>query len=153
MTTITGRTLGAAACAVMVGAAALMAAGRQAASPPPLTITLTGQSMLRSDLRATAPKAVPVIAGLLTGDVVFTNFEGAVALPGQAVNEGRGFLAPPEALKYVAIHELCHLKYRDHSPRFWGLVGSLYPDWRDQRDWLKTRGHALKAELARLVGH
>jgi len=29
---------------------------------------------------------------------VFTNFEGAVALPGQRVSEGRGFLAPPEAL-------------------------------------------------------
>jgi hypothetical protein len=40
--------------------------------------------MLRSDLRATAPKAVPVIAGLLKGDVVFTNFEGAIALPGRA---------------------------------------------------------------------
>jgi predicted metal-dependent hydrolase len=62
-------------------------------------------------------------------------------------------LAPPEALKYVVVHELCHLKFRDHSPRFWGLVGSLYPEWRDQRDWLKSRGHALKAELARLIGH
>jgi predicted metal-dependent hydrolase len=61
-------------------------------------------------------------------------------------------LAPPDALKYVVIHELCHLRVRDHSPRFWSLVGSLYPEWRDQRDWLKTRGHALKAELARLVG-
>ena len=61
-------------------------------------------------------------------------------------------LAPPEALKYVAVHELCHLRFRDHSPRFWGLVGSLYPEWRDQREWLKSRGHALKAELARLVG-
>jgi hypothetical protein len=61
-------------------------------------------------------------------------------------------LAPPDALKYVVIHELCHLRVRDHSPRFWNLVGSLYPEWRDQRDWLKTRGHALKAELARLVG-
>jgi predicted metal-dependent hydrolase len=60
-------------------------------------------------------------------------------------------LAPPEALKYVVIHELCHLRYRDHSPRFWALVGSLYPDWKTQRDWLKTRGHALKAELARLI--
>lgn len=75
-----------------------LAAGRQAGPSEPLTITLTGQSMLRSDLRATAPKAVPVIAGLLKGDVVFTNFEGAIALPGQAVSEGRGFLAPPEAL-------------------------------------------------------
>ena len=60
-------------------------------------------------------------------------------------------LAPADALKYVAVHELCHLRFRDHSPRFWGLVGSLYPDWRSQRDWLKARGHALKAELARLI--
>jgi predicted metal-dependent hydrolase len=60
-------------------------------------------------------------------------------------------LAPLEALKYVVVHELCHLRFRDHSPRFWGLVGSLYPEWRDQREWLKTRGHALKAELARLI--
>ena len=29
--------------------------------------------MLRSDLRATAPKAMPVIAGLLKGDVVFSS--------------------------------------------------------------------------------
>ena len=86
------------ACAVILMAVAHIAARSQAAVPQPLTITLTGQSMLRSDLRATAPKAVPVIAGLLKGDVVFTNFEGAVALPGQRVSEGRGFLAPPEAL-------------------------------------------------------
>ena len=61
-------------------------------------------------------------------------------------------LAPPEALKYVVVHELCHLRIRDHSPRFWALVESLYPDWHEQRDWLKMRGHALKAELARLIG-
>ena len=60
-------------------------------------------------------------------------------------------LAPPEALKYVVVHELCHLRIRDHSPRFWALVASLYPDWKTQRDWLKTRGHALKAELGRLI--
>lgn len=92
-----GRALGMTVGAVIVAAVGHVA-GAQAVPPQPLTITLTGQSMLRSDLRATAPKAVPVIAGLLKGDVVFTNFEGAVALPGQAVSEGRGFLAPPEAL-------------------------------------------------------
>ena len=63
-----------------------------------ITITLAGQSMIRSDLRATAPAAVPVIQGLLKGDVVFTNFESTVAEKGQTVEEGRGFLAPPEAL-------------------------------------------------------
>jgi poly-gamma-glutamate capsule biosynthesis protein CapA/YwtB (metallophosphatase superfamily) len=65
-----------------------------------VTITLTGQSMIRSDLRATAPDAVPRIRSLLRGDVVFTNFEGAIAEAGQTVTGGgRGFLAPPEALE------------------------------------------------------
>ena len=50
---------------------------------PALTITLTGQSMIRSDIRVTAPSAVPIIASLLKGDVIFTNFEGTVAEPGQ----------------------------------------------------------------------
>src|SRR6202163_4551519 len=64
----------------------------------PITITLTGQSMIRSDIRATAPATVPVIQALLKGDVVFTNLEAAVAEKGETVHEGRGFLAPPEAL-------------------------------------------------------
>src|SRR5579863_9387606 len=64
----------------------------------PITITLAGQSMIRSDIRATSPAAVPVIQGLLKGDVVFTNLEAAVAEKGETVHEGRGFLTPPEAL-------------------------------------------------------
>jgi poly-gamma-glutamate capsule biosynthesis protein CapA/YwtB (metallophosphatase superfamily) len=69
-----------------------------AAAQGPLTITLVGQSMIRSDIRATSPAAVPVIKGLLQGDVVFTNLEAAIAEKGETVREGRGFLTPPEAL-------------------------------------------------------
>src|SRR3984893_18499473 len=64
----------------------------------PITITLAGQSMIRCDTRAAAPAAVPVIQELLKGDVVFTNFEAAIAEKGETVHEGRGFLTPPEAL-------------------------------------------------------
>jgi poly-gamma-glutamate synthesis protein (capsule biosynthesis protein) len=63
-----------------------------------VTITLVGQSMIRSDIRETSPAEVPVIQGLLKGDVIFTNLEAAVAEKGEAVHEGRGFLTPPEAL-------------------------------------------------------
>jgi poly-gamma-glutamate capsule biosynthesis protein CapA/YwtB (metallophosphatase superfamily) len=63
-----------------------------------ITVTMTGQSMIRSDMRTTAPKAVPVMKGLLTGDVIFTNLEVAVAEPGETTREGRGFLTPPAAL-------------------------------------------------------
>lgn len=70
---------------------------------PALTVTLTGQSMIRSDIRSTSPGAVPVISSLVKGaDVVFTNFEGTVAEPGQPNEstpaQGPRFLAPPGAL-------------------------------------------------------
>jgi poly-gamma-glutamate synthesis protein (capsule biosynthesis protein) len=65
---------------------------------PAITITLVGQSMIRSDIRETVPAAVPVIQGLLKGDVMFTNLEAAIAEKGETVHEGRGFLTPPEAL-------------------------------------------------------
>src|SRR5579871_77250 len=89
--------------AKFAGVAALLtipfrAAIAQPASAPPLTVTLAGQSMIRSDIRETAPSAVPVIQGLLKGDVIFTNLEAAVAEKGETVHEGRGFLSPPEAL-------------------------------------------------------
>lgn len=83
--------------AVLFGIVTSMA-WAQRPQPAPLTITLAGQSMIRSDTRAMAPAAVPVIQSLLKGDVVFTNFEAAVAEKGETVHEGRGFLAPPEAL-------------------------------------------------------
>jgi len=87
-----------AAClAVLLGIVRTIGAAPPPQSPP-ITITLTGQSMIRSDIRATAPAAVPVIQGLLKGDVVFTNLEAAVAEKGETIHEGRGFLTPPEAL-------------------------------------------------------
>ena len=61
---------------------------------------LTGQSMIRSDIRAHAPTAVPIIRSLLKGDVVFTNFEATIIdeTKGQSRKDGR-FLSPPEALE------------------------------------------------------
>jgi poly-gamma-glutamate synthesis protein (capsule biosynthesis protein) len=69
------------------------------AQSPTVSITLTGQSMIRSDIRAHAPSAVPLIASLLKGDVLFTNFEATVVdeRKGQSPRDGR-FLSPPEAL-------------------------------------------------------
>lgn len=80
-------------------ASALLACAPAYAQSNGVTITLTGQSMIRSDIRATVADAVPRIQSLLHGDVVFTNFEGTVAEAGQSVTGGgRGFLAPATAL-------------------------------------------------------
>lgn len=83
---------------VVLTAAAVLVGGAPAVAQQPLTVVLTGQSMIRSDLRATAPAAVEKIRPLLQGDVVFTHLEAAIAENGQSVQQGRGFLAPPESL-------------------------------------------------------
>jgi len=64
---------------------------------PTLNITVTGQSMIRSDFRVQAPDEVATISPLLTGDVKFTNFEATILEKEQSTHDGR-FLSPPEAL-------------------------------------------------------
>ena len=54
-------------------------------------------------------------------------------------------LAPFEVLDYVVVHELCHLRAPNHSPRFWQLVGSRRPQWRLHREWLRDFGPELLA--------
>ena len=78
-------------------AAALMMSGSALAQDKSFLITLTGQSMIRSDIRATSPDAVPAIKSLFKGDVKFTNFEAAVAEKGESTKKG-GFFTPPEAM-------------------------------------------------------
>jgi poly-gamma-glutamate capsule biosynthesis protein CapA/YwtB (metallophosphatase superfamily) len=65
-----------------------------------MSITLTGQSMIRTDIRAHSPAAVPVIQSLLKGDVIFTNFETTIFDPskGQKRTDGR-FVSQPEAME------------------------------------------------------
>jgi predicted metal-dependent hydrolase len=56
----------------------------------------------------------------------------------------RLLLAPAEVLDYVVEHEVAHLEVQDHSRRFWRLLGSRCPDWREWEDWLRSHGHALR---------
>jgi poly-gamma-glutamate capsule biosynthesis protein CapA/YwtB (metallophosphatase superfamily) len=82
---------------------AIVLANAAAAWPQaaPIKIVLTGQSMIRSDIRLYTPGEIATMAPLLKGDVVFTNFEATVAEKGQpnegAPREGNS-LAPPEAM-------------------------------------------------------
>jgi predicted metal-dependent hydrolase len=56
----------------------------------------------------------------------------------------RLLLAPAEILDYVVEHEVAHLDVQDHSPRFWRLLASRCPSWREHEAWLRRHGHALR---------
>ena len=44
---------------------------------------------------------------------------------------------PPEAIDYVVVHELAHLKHMNHSPAFHALVASVLPDHKQRRALLR----------------
>lgn len=56
-------------------------------------------------------------------------------------------LAPVKVLEYVVVHEICHIKERNHSARFWSLVEMHCPDYQEQRLWLKKNGQSLMQGL------
>lgn len=47
-------------------------------------------------------------------------------------------VAPHKVVDYIVIHELCHLREQNHSPRFWRHVERYAPDWKECRNWLKN---------------
>ncbi|HEV7334653.1 MAG TPA: SprT family zinc-dependent metalloprotease [Bosea sp. (in: a-proteobacteria)] len=51
--------------------------------------------------------------------------------------------APKTVLEYAVVHELCHLRHRNHDPEFWGLVATIIPDWQDRKGWLDRNEHLL----------
>ncbi len=55
-------------------------------------------------------------------------------------------MAPIEIIEYVVVHELIHLRIKNHSKTFWGEVQKLMPDYHVQRKWLKDNGHRLTLE-------
>jgi predicted metal-dependent hydrolase len=58
----------------------------------------------------------------------------------------RLLLAPPEILDYVVEHEVAHLDVLDHSRRFWALLASRCPRYREHERWLRRYGPLLRLE-------
>lgn len=56
----------------------------------------------------------------------------------------RLLLAPPDIIDYVVVHELCHMRIRNHSHRYWRLVERAVPDYRQHRAWLREHGRRLQ---------
>ncbi len=56
--------------------------------------------------------------------------------------------APDHVRRYVVLHELCHLKYMNHSRDFWALVASQMPDYAAAKAWLKGEGQRLIDRLS-----
>lgn len=46
-------------------------------------------------------------------------------------------MTPAEVIDYVVIHELAHIKQKNHSVKFWEIVQTYDPLWKQRRKWLR----------------
>ena len=52
-------------------------------------------------------------------------------------------MVPTWVFDYVIVHELCHIKYLNHSPVFWALVNKYQPSYKQASIWLKENQHHI----------
>ena len=56
-------------------------------------------------------------------------------------------LCPESAVDLVVVHELCHLRFMDHSRSFYGLLEKYLPDHKERKKLLAPKNRATVEEI------
>jgi predicted metal-dependent hydrolase len=62
---------------------------------------------------------------------------GSCSQSGNICFSYRLMLYPEKARDYVVVHELSHLVYMNHSPKFYALIEKYLPDYKERKSLLK----------------
>jgi len=68
---------------------------------------------------------------------------GCCSAQGEIIFNWKIIIAPEFVCDYIVVHELCHLKHFNHSPRFWNLVAKILPEYKTSIAWLKFNANLL----------
>ena len=52
-------------------------------------------------------------------------------------------MCPLFVIDYIAIHELSHIQYKNHSREFWKRVETIMPDYREAQEWLNQNSRLV----------
>ena len=126
-------------------------AAQEEGADPPLTI---------ADIHALGAEAMRVIpervryyaplVGVTYGKVTIRNQRtkwGSCSTKGNLNFNCLLMLAPPEVLDSIVVHELCHRKVMNHSPKFYNEVYRVFPEYDRCHQWLKKNGSQLMARM------
>ena len=130
--------------------------GGDAAAPPRITVTGAAEhlprrltdwlkrealAVLEARTRATAARIGKTVARVSVRDT--RSRWGSCARDGRVHFSWRLILAPEHVLDYVVAHEVAHLLYMSHGPRFHAAVDRLTPHRREAEAWLRVHGASL----------
>ena len=100
-----------------------------------------------AELRKLAKKVLPEktayfadLMGLKYGRITVTGAKtrfGSCSSKGNISFSYRLMTYPDEAIDYVVVHELAHLVEMNHSPRFYKIIASVLPDYKERKRLLK----------------
>lgn len=80
------------------------------------------------------------IMGIKYGRITITGAKtrfGSCSGQGNISYSYRLMLYPEEAIDYVVVHELAHILQMNHSPQFYKIVASVFPDYKRRAKMLK----------------
>lgn len=109
----------------------------------PESLTAQEIEMLAQKALQVLPKKVEYYAakiGVTYGTITIRNQKtrwGSCSSKGNLNFNCQLMLFPEEIQDYVVVHELCHRKEMNHSPRFWNEVGRIMPDYEERRKYLR----------------
>ena len=119
-----------------------------------------GNRLSAQDIQALADQAVKIIPekvryfagkiGVAYGRITIRNQKtrwGSCSGKGNLNFNCLLMLTPDEVQDYVVIHELCHRKEMNHSPKFWAEVAKFMPDYKQKRKWLKENGEGIMLRM------
>lgn len=102
-------------------------------------------SLLRQKIEAVAKKIAPTL-GVAYKKISIRDTRsrwGSCSTNGNLSFSWRLIFASENIVEYLVAHELSHLREMNHSPRFWKLVQTVCPDYKQARSWLKKNGYTL----------
>lgn len=115
-------------------------AARQAAHPP---LTEQETAALRQRAKELLPDRVAHYAAIMSVTPTSVKITSARTRFGSCSGKNGICFSlylmqyPEEAIDYVVVHELAHIRHHDHSPAFYREVARYLPDWRQRRDLLR----------------
>lgn len=52
-------------------------------------------------------------------------------------------MAPVRVIDYIIVHELAHIIVPEHNDKFWRLVRTTLPHFKEVKEWLRVHGIEL----------
>jgi predicted metal-dependent hydrolase len=118
-----------------------------------LSRELPPRQYLDGEFERTAGELVKVWEQRLGVNTTFVGFRAMASRWGSCTAKTRRIrlnvalvYCPQDCLEYVVVHELAHLRESNHSPRFWKIVASVLPNYKEQQKRLKELAWLLKAQ-------